>query len=58
MNGLEGFMMILKIVYRILVIAAKVIETILESKPAQESLHIKLNGENGEKINGPNGDKK
>ena len=58
MNGIEGFMMILKIVYRVLVIAAKVIETILESKPAQESLHVKLNGKNGDKINGPNGDEK
>ena len=56
MNGKDNIMMILKVIYRVIVIAAKLIEAIMENEPAAETFAKKMNGANGSKINGVNGD--
>ena len=56
MNGIDGFMTILKLVYGVVKVIAKILETILENQPAQKTLYNKINGKNGEKINGVHGE--
>ena len=56
MNGIDGFMTIIKIVYGVVKVVAKILETILENQPAQETFYKKMNGKNGKRVNGVHGD--